>query len=245
MKQTELIMGMPITIEVIGDPADVTSKAFAYFRHVDEVFSTYKDAGEISRYNRKELSHTQLTQEVQDVLAECERYNHETEGFFDMTRPDGSIDPSGLVKGWSIKGAADIIRAAGAKDFFVSAGGDVQTGGHNAKGQPWQVGIINPFEPTKFAKQVQLSDNAIATSGTYERGAHIYNPHTGQPVGDIVSLSVIGPDIYDVDVLATAAFAMGKPGLKFLAEHGYEAFMITARREVVVTAGFKRYEVKS
>jgi len=243
MKQTELIMGMPITIEVVGGNESVIKSAFDYFRHVDAGFSTYKNDSEISRFNHGDLPENALSDEVKMILQECDRYKHETQGFFDITRPDGSLDPSGLVKGWSIKGVADLITAAGFNNFFVSAGGDVQTSGRNASGQPWRVGITNPFEPAKFAKQVALSGEAIATSGTYERGAHIYNPHTGQDVTEIVSLSVIGPGIYETDILATAAFVMGKPGLKFLQEHGYEACLISADQTVTLTPGFKRFEV--
>lgn len=236
-------MGMPITIEVIGSTEEILTPAFEYLRHIDEVFSTYKAASQISRLNRGELTGEQASAEVQQVLAECARYKTATQGFFDIARPQGGIDPSGLVKGWAIQGAADLIAGTGAKNFFVSAGGDVQTVGHNAQGQPWRVGITNPFEPKQLAKQVQLSGQAIATSGSYERGAHIYNPHTGKPADELVSLSVIGPSIYETDVLATAVFVMGQPGLKFLTERGYEAMMITAQQAVVLTPGFGQYEV--
>ena len=236
-------MGMPITIEVVGGAADLLDQCFKYLHHVDAVFSTYKDDSEISHFNRGELNHDQLSDEVKWVLDECNRYKQETQGFFDITRPDSGIDPSGLAKGWAIKGVADLIRNVGQNNFFVSAGGDMQTSGHNQDGKPWTVGITNPFYQTKFAKTVALSGQAIATSGTYERGEHIYNPHTGQPVQEIVSLSVIGADIYETDILATAAFAMQQPGLKFLAERGYEAMMVGTDQKVTVTAGFRQYEV--
>lgn len=243
MRQTELIMGMPITVEVIGGTDAILRSVFDHFRHVDAVFSTYKPSSEISRFNRGELLKDDLSEEVTAVLSECDRYKRDTQGFFDIARPDGGTDPSGLVKGWSINDAAHLISKAGFKNFFVSAGGDVQTGGHNSDSEPWRIGITNPFEPTKFAKQVALSGQAIATSGTYERGPHIYNPHTGEPATEVVSLSVIGPHIYETDVLATAAFVMGKPGLEFLQGRGYEACMISTNQTVALTPGFKRFEV--
>lgn len=238
-------MGMPIIVEIIGGQANQFDEVFNYLRRIDEIFSTYKPTSEISRLNCKELTLNQLSPEVKAVLAECEGYKNLTHGFFDIKRPSGGIDPSGLVKAWAIRGAAQLIDAFGVKDFFISAGGDVQTRGQNSEHKPWTVGITNPFEPKTFAKQIALAGGAIATSGTYERGRHIYNPHTGKPITDIVSLSVIGSDIYEVDIMATAAFAMGKGGLKFLAERGYAAMMITAQQGVILTPLFKVYEITS
>ncbi|RUZ50747.1 FAD:protein FMN transferase, partial [Mesorhizobium sp. M7A.F.Ca.US.003.02.2.1] len=125
--------------------------------------------------------------------------------------PDGSIDPSGIVKGWAIRNAAAIIQRSGIRDFFIEAGGDIQSCGKNASGHDWSVGIRNPFNPDEIVKIVYPRGRGLATSGSYVRGQHIYNPHAiDSPIQDIVSLTVIGADVLEADRFATAAFAMGR-----------------------------------
>jgi thiamine biosynthesis lipoprotein len=58
-----------------------------------------------------------------------------------------------------------------------------------------------------------MRDGAVATSGTYERGTHIVDGRTGRPVRDLVSLTVIAPDLTTADATSTAAFAMGTDGI--------------------------------
>ena len=83
----------------------------------------------------------------------------------------------------------------------------------------------------------------MATSGTYVRGQHIYNPkNSDQPVTGIVSLTVIGPDIYEADRFATAAFAMGPAGIIFIEQlAGFEGYMIDPNGLATYTSGFERY----
>ena len=85
----------------------------------------------------------------------------------------------------------------------------------------------------------------MATSGTYIRGQHIYNPQNSRPPDpEILSLTVIGPDIYNADCYATAAFAMGREGLAFIAGlDGYEGYLIDQDRRATFTPGFARYVI--
>ena len=80
----------------------------------------------------------------------------------------------------------------------------------------------------------------MATSGTYVRGQHIYNPHEPTKlIQDIVSLSVIGPDILEADRFATAAFAMGEQGIYFIENlPGFEGYMVNAQGIATQTTGF-------
>ena len=114
-----------------------------------------------------------------------------------------------------------------------------------AKGQAWRIGIRNPFDRDEIVKVVQVSSEGVATSGTAVRGQHIYNPRSpGKPITDITSLSVIGPDIYEADRFATAAFAMGARGIKFIeARPGLEGYMIGTDKQATFTSGFERYVV--
>ena len=101
MKHTRLLMGMPITVEVVDATVtqDDLDKVFAYFVFVDETFSTYKTTSEISKINRGELLPGQYSEDMKAVLALCEQTREDTDGYFDI-RSDGISDPSGLVKGW-------------------------------------------------------------------------------------------------------------------------------------------------
>jgi len=237
-------MGMPITIEVIetrvSDP--VFDEVYAYFQYVDGKFSTYKEDSEISKINRNELSIHEASEDMRAVFALSEQTTQATEGFFNISH-ESQYDPSGLVKGWSILRAANILLKAGYSNFYVEAGGDIQAHGLNDDGDVWRVGIRNPFNSTEIIKVVGVSNQGVATSGTYVRGQHIYNPHNGgQPITDIMSITVVGPDIYEADRFATAAFAMGRAGIYFI-EHleGFEGYMIDKDKVATFTTGFERF----
>lgn len=245
MKQLQLLMGMPITVEILdvgATEADI-EKVFASFRAIDETFSTYKEQSEISKINRGELTGDAYSEAMKTILALSEQTRQETRGYFDI-RHDGMLDPSGIVKGWAILQAARMLKAAGFVNFFIDAGGDIQVAG-TKQGHPWRVGIRNPFNRNEYVKVLALTDKGIATSGTAIRGQHIYNPHQPQmPIEEIVSLTVIGPDVYEADRFATAAFAMGKRGIYFIEQlSGFEGYMIDALARATFTSGFERYVV--
>jgi FAD:protein FMN transferase len=244
MRQTRIIMGMPITVDVAtAAPAGLIDDAFAYFEAVDRRFSPYRDDSELSAINAGTLRAEQASTEMREVLALCDQTRRETAGFFDARRPDGTLDPSGIVKGWAIRNAAQQLKRAGAADFFVDAGGDVQTSGHNQDGETWRVGIRSPFAHTEIVKVVFPRGAGVATSGTYVRGQHIYDPHRpGGTIDDVVSLTVIGPDVLEADRFATAAFAMGKAGIGFVEQRaGLEGYLIDADGIATMTSGFRRY----
>ena len=83
----------------------------------------------------------------------------------------------------------------------------------------------------------------IATSGTYVRGQHIYDPRRpGRPIEDIVSLTVIGPDVLEADRFSTAAFAMGRSGIHFIEElAGFEGYVVDSGGIAIQTSGFKAF----
>jgi len=244
MKQSRMIMGMPVILEVIDSwvTGKTFDEVFAYFEYVDRKFSTYKDESEISLLNRQEITLEESSEDMQAIFMLAEQTRQETDGYFDIAR-NGKYDPSGIVKGWAIYNAAEILRQAGFKNYYVDAGGDIQVSGKNDKGQDWRVGIQSPFNPKEIVKVVSLQDCGMATSGTYVRGQHIYNPKDcEQPITEIVSLTVIGPDIYEADRFATAAFAMGSAGVYFIENmKGFEGYMIDQKGLATYTSGFERY----
>jgi thiamine biosynthesis lipoprotein len=243
-RETRILMGMPITIEIIDADSDrLIDDVFAYFAAVDARFSVFKPESEISALNRGRLSVSDVSAPMREILAIADRTKSETRGYFDIRRSDGSLDPSGVVKGWAIRNAADLIRAAGVKNFYVDAGGDIQAGGVNAAGEPWTVGVRNPFAHHEIVKAIRPQGCGVATSGSYVRGQHIYDPHRpGQRLEEIVSLTVIGGDVLEADRFATAAFAMGRAGIHFIEERpDLEGYAIDAAGVATRTSGFDRY----
>lgn len=247
LNETRIVMGMPVSARVVCDAvrretaARAISEVFDYFKYVDGKFSTYKTDSEISRVNRNEIQPDGWSDDMREIMALSRLTKDETGGRFDIVNRTGLLDPSGIVKGWAIANAASIIRRKGLKDFLVDAGGDIQAGGVNEEGRPWSVGIRNPFDQNEIVRKVTLADGAIATSGTYVRGQHIYDPmDMDRHITDIVSLTVIGRNIYDADRFATAAFAMGKNGISFIENRpGLEGYMISADGMAVMTSGFE------
>jgi thiamine biosynthesis lipoprotein len=242
MRATRILMGMPITVDVVEATDEARLEpVFSYFVDVDRRFSTYRDDSEIEAINGGRLAPSDYSTEMREIFDLAEQTKHETFGFFDIRRADGRLDPSGIVKGWAIRNVAQILADAGARDFFIDAGGDIQASGQNPAGKAWSVGIRNPFNPAEIIKVVYPRGRGIATSGTYVRGQHIYNPHApGNPVDDIVSLTVIGAGILDADRFATAAFAMGEDGIAFVEQTpGLEGYVVKSNGRATATSGFQ------
>lgn len=233
-------MGTAIGIDVRGaDPsAAVIDSVFARLRFIDARFSTYRPDSEVSRLIRGELDEDDGSTDLRAVLGLCEDLRRTSEGYFDIRRhrPDGRPDPTGLVKGWAIEEAAFLLDEAGARDFAINAGGDIVTRGEPEPGRPWRVGIRHPKQADRVAAVLGIRDLAVATSGAYERGDHIVDPHDGLPARDLLSLTVVGPSLTYADAYATAAFAMGAAGPAWVHGHpGYGAYAIGVDRRAVWT----------
>jgi FAD:protein FMN transferase len=235
------VMGMPVGIDVADGRGVDVDTAFDWLREIDATFSTYRDDSDISRLDRGELTIADCRPEVDEVLTRCLALERATGGFF-SARPAGRLDPSGLVKGWAVDGAAQRLAAGGAERFCINAGGDVVARGRPAPDRRWRVGIRHPTELDRLAAVVAVEDLAVATSGEYERAGHIVDPHTGAPPTGLLSVTVIGPDLATADAYATAAFAMGADGPAWTASlAGYDAMCITSDHRVLSTPGFTRH----
>jgi thiamine biosynthesis lipoprotein len=233
-------MGMPVTVQVVDGKAEdrALDEVFGDFTLLDRTFSPFIASSEVSRINRGELKPEDAGPLVNQAIGLCRLYQQATDGYFSAWIA-GRFDPSGLVKGWAIDRACSVLDRFGYHDYFVDAGGDVQTRGRNAEGGPWRVGIRHPVERDKFACVVLASGLAVATSGTYEKGEHVLDPHSGRPANAWLSFTVVGPDILHADVYATACLAMGIAGLEFITRvAGYEAYAIDHRSRTVSTDGF-------
>lgn len=244
MKQTRLLMGMPITVEIVDAAADVAAfdEVYAFFSYVDETFSPFKETSEVSRINRNELKLEDACDDMRIIMELAEETRQDTFGYFDVWH-NGRFNPSGVVKGWAIDEAANLLYRKGFRNFYVDAGGDVQVYGLNAEARPWRIGIRNPFNRRQVVKTVSMTEGGIATSGLYIRGRHIYNPHNDDdPMEEIVSMTVVGVDVLEADRLATAAFVMGVDGIQFIEfTPNVEGYMINRHGQATQTSGFATF----
>ncbi|GAA1387982.1 FAD:protein FMN transferase [Catellatospora chokoriensis] len=227
------VMGTVATVHIAEDwpPArlrELADLVFTWLHEVDRRFSTYRPDSEVNRLDRRELATADCSADLRHVLDQCAEFWRRTDGYFDAYAT-GRLDPSGYVKGWSVQVASEMLRAAGANNHSIDAGGDFQLAGRPAPDEQWLVGIRHPWQRDRVAWVVTGTDLAVATSGTYERGAHVTNPHDGRPARDLVSVTVAGPRLAEADAYATAALAMGLPALRWLATlDGYESAVITS-----------------
>jgi thiamine biosynthesis lipoprotein len=241
-------MGMPIMVDVCDH--DFTGRkldrVFDWLRYVDETFSTYRTDSQISRLNRGELTLEKSDATVRSIVRRCKSLHDQTDGYFDAWHggPDSDswFDPSGLVKGWSIEHAAQILEQSGARNFCLNAGGDIVVRGHPENSQSWAIGVQHPHAPDKIAFTLIATDAAIATSGTYERGQHIVDPHSGALPDGVLSVTVAGPDLGAADAYATAIFAMGTNGPEWACGlKTYAVMVVLSDGTALSTPSFDRY----
>jgi FAD:protein FMN transferase len=221
----EHVMGTTVSIDIrddlMNDGAEAIAEVVAWLHHVDETFSTYIITSPVSRYGLGEITLDDLSSEVLHVFGLCEEAREHTNGAFDITvvpAPNGSsFDPSGLVKGWSLERSANIIERHGGANFCLNAGGDVVVRGRRAPGEAWSIGIRSPDDAADIIDVLHVvGPCAIATSGSYERGAHIVDPTTGDAATELASVTVVGPDLTFVDAYATALYVSGEAGFAFI-----------------------------
>ena len=209
-RRVEHCMGTVFTIDVRAPGCDprVVDQIVQWLHWVDATFSTYRPDSEISRLRRGEIDLRDCTAEVPAILSRCRELEAETAGYF-SAYASGSLDPSGLVKGWAIQRACEMLSAAGSTSHCVNGGGDAQCVGAPAADAQWRVGIADPLAAGQIAGIVSGTEIAVATSGTAERGSHILDPRTGARPVEIASVTLIGRELGTTDAYATAAFAMG------------------------------------
>lgn len=230
--RVEQIMGTAIGIDVRDESvsAAAVEDAFASLRRADLRFSPFRADSEVSRLACGALMAAECSLELRQILALADQLREESGGAFDV-RGSGArngLDPSGIVKGWAVEEAAWLLGDAGAKNYAINAGGDIVTRGEPEPGQPWRVGIRHPMDPQAVANVVELRGGAVATSGSYERGEHIWR-NADEVANSWLSLTVAGPSLTFADAYATAGFAMGNHGLAWVERHaGYRAYGIVA-----------------
>jgi FAD:protein FMN transferase len=246
-------MGTVASIVVHDDaPVDVVDAAIdevlAELERSEAIFSTYRADSVITAINRGERHLLDGPAEVVDVLDACTWLEQTTGGAFRARRPEPPypFDPAGFVKGWATERAAGTLDAAGLEHWCVSVGGDLQVRGQaggervhgRSGGRPWRIAVADPLHPGHVVASFDLHDGAVATSGTAERGRHLWDGRTGRAADALASVTVLGPHLTWADALATAAFALGRDGLDWIEGlGGYEAIAVDHGGMVRATAG--------
>jgi thiamine biosynthesis lipoprotein len=243
------------TAEIMGTVISVTARgcsdavfgvavraAFASLRHDDEVFSPFRPDSVVSRIRDGRLPRSGLgdrahSADIREVLALCTALHVESAGGFDAWHVGDppTFDPSGVVKGWAAARACARMTAAGLRSYALGAGGDVMVRGGDSD-RPWRVGITDPHRTGCLLGVAELTEGAVATSGTAERGAHIWNAVAGEPATHLAQVTVIGPSLTWADGYATAAMSLGPLARDWLVHlalrTGYQSMTVDQHGEV-------------
>jgi thiamine biosynthesis lipoprotein len=218
---------------------DALEAACATLHRADAVFSTWDHQSPVSRLRRGEARLRDLPAEVGEVLALCGKAREASRGWFDPWAMPGGVDPTGLVKGWAAGRALAVLQACGVPAALINGGGDLAAFGSPAPGEVWRAGIRHPWQPAALAGIAEVHA-AMATSGSYERGPHLIDPHTGRPASRAASATVTGPSPALADALATALGAGGDAALAAVAAlDGYEGYLIRPDGTGEATDGFR------
>ena len=209
--------GTVITIKIVGikdcqDHAIAAVNACTrWFVEVDQTFSTFNPTTEVALFRAGLERPGHQSDQFEEVMRACRELRTVTHGAFDPWAVPGGYDPSGYVKGYGAGKASLMLKRAGFANHLVNAGGDIYASGDEVpeSGNGWPTGIVNPHARTEVIKVVNLRNEAMATSGNYERGDHVLDPTTGRPATGADSATIVGPNPGQADALASAALVGG------------------------------------
>ena len=248
MRHVEECMGTVFSFDIRDDDWPELEaglrQAVASLHEADRIFSTYKSDSNISRLGRLEISIEECDPLVAAVLAIGERAVADGAGAFTL-HPGDRLDPSAVVKGWAIERASNILCAAGSKVHLVNGGGDIQSCSDGTF--DWGIAIADPRDSSRVILAVgdpQAPRFAVATSGSAERGEHIVDARGGAAGTGLLSVTIVGVSLTDVDIAATTAFALGAAARDWVEAHDdLEAFAVLTDGGMWTTTGFSRYVV--
>lgn len=225
MRHREIVMGTSVSVDVRdldGPPAELRAavhRAFAMLRADDRRFSTYRSSSEVSRINDGNSTLLEASPELLEVLRIGAELEVRSRGAFSCHDPGGRLDPSGVVKGWSVQRAADLLSASGLRSFCLNAGGDVVVRGEPEPDRRWHVSVRSPNGSAAPLAVLAPRDQAVATSATYERGRHLWDGRTGRPAVGLTTVTVVADELTWADAIATAVFALGPEGVDWAVEY--------------------------
>ena len=214
------------------------SRARASLHRADAIFSTWKPNSPMSLLRRDETTLDEVPSEIKDVLLRCQSAKKLTNGLFDPWALPGGVDPTGYVKGWAAQRALELLRPLPLIGAIVNAAGDIACFGAPEPDGHFRFGIVDPDARGRLSAIAEI-DAALATSGTQERGEHLFDPRTRSFRARAASASVAGADLGLADALATALCVEGEEGLALFEDLAdYEAYLITKEGEHRFTSHF-------
>ena len=214
--------------------ADVLQVVRRVFDDADHRFSLYRADSELSGIRDGTMRLADAGEELRKMYALAIDWRIATDGAFTPHRPDGVIDLDGIVKAWAMDRAVRELSG----DWCLNVGGDVLVAGEQPDGTPWTVGIVDPFDRNALVASFVLdaSRRAAATSGTSERGEHIWM----SSVPEFVQVTVLAGDILTADVLATAIMSGGSAALDAMTDRfGVEVLAVTRAGELLATPSLR------
>jgi len=227
------------------DASKAIDEAVAILHEADNIFSLYKPDSPLSKLARGETSVSECPPVVNEIWDLCEKWTIETEGWFTAFTAQHTFDPSGVVKTWAANLAAEKLEQHGITDFAMNAGGDIRLAQEITPGFAMRIGISTPVtiasEEAGVLTVVDLNNSnyrAVATSGTAERGVHIWNPKTNTWANQLAQVTVVAQDAVSADVWATALFAAGDQALALAERHNVQALIVSLEGELSATKGF-------
>jgi FAD:protein FMN transferase len=166
--------------------------------------------------------------------------------------PGVRLDFGGVAKGWAAHQAMRRLEPYG--PALVDAGGDIAVSGLQQDGQPWYIGVENPFEPGADLMTLQIGRCGVATSGRDTRAwvhagrnkHHIIDPRTGQPAEtDVLTATVIAPDVLTAETAAKTVFILGsKSGKAWLeARPNLAGLLVLENEQQIQSKHFESYVV--
>jgi FAD:protein FMN transferase len=209
------------------------------FACYDSRFSLYREDSELSRIRAGELSLAESSDQLREAYSIALEWRDSTHGEFTPHRPDGVIDLSGVVKALAMEQAGIGLVARGASNWCLNVGGDVLVAGLDQNMNPWTIGIVDPLDREALLTAAALQDSrrACATSGSAERGDHIWTIGAAPVV--FVQATVLADDIVTADVLATAIIAGGPAALdQISATWDVDVLTIDRAGEIRMTPNF-------
>ena len=207
--------GTVIVLEAFSESEFSLQKALdeceTFLYKIDDLFSTFKPNSQISQLRQDEISIENCDKLLVEVWNLSQTLKTQTNSAFDPWSVKDGVDFSGIVKGWAADKCCEIFSAHNIINCLVNAAGDIYLSG-GFKGEPWKIGIRHPEDAKMIVKVFEITDGAIATSGTYEKGSHIIDPKTGVIAIGARSATVAGPDGGICEALATGLIVAGKDG---------------------------------